>query len=66
VRGRPRTLMAAYTIALASVSAIALFGGRFGPDVLLPVVPPCQKLALWGAIAAPWVSNVLMAIKTRY
>lgn len=66
VRGRPRTLMTVYTIALASVSLIALFGGRFFPDVLLPLVPPCQKLALWGAIAAPWVSNVLIAIKTRY
>lgn len=69
-RGKPRTLMAWYTIALAAVGITAMIPLGLLPDlVALPLsllVVPCVGLFLLGAIAAPWVSNILISVKTRH
>lgn len=68
--GRPRTIMAWYTIALAAVGGVALIPWQVLPDLmgllLSLLVVPCMGLFLLGAIAAPWVSSILISIKTRH
>lgn len=68
---KPRLMMASFTIVLAAVGVvgflpmIVLPDAAFGPTVISLSLRSI-KLFTWGAIAAPWVSNVLMAMPERH
>lgn len=70
-RGKPRMLMAWFTIALAAIGGVACLPTLLLPDALygmamLSVSLHCIQLFTWGAIAAPWVANVLIAMPERH
>jgi tetratricopeptide (TPR) repeat protein len=69
--GRPRKLMALFTIALAAIGMIGFMPTMVVPDALYGFTIAslsirCIKLFTWGAVAAPWVANVLMAMPERH
>ncbi|MEX2118149.1 MAG: tetratricopeptide repeat protein [Pirellulales bacterium] len=67
--GWPRKSMAVYTIVLAGVGLFAALS-FFLPDELASLMIGASIYALLafllGAIAAPWVSNVLIHLRSRY
>lgn len=69
--GKPRLLMGVFTIALAAIAGLACLPTLLLPDALvgMPLFSlslRCIQLFVWGAIAAPWIANVLIAMPERY
>lgn len=70
-RGKPRKLMTLFTIALAAIGGVACLPTLLLPEALygmalLSASLKCIQLFIWGAIAAPWVANVLIAMPERH
>lgn len=73
-RGRPRMLMATYTVALAAVGLVAavpaqlleLLPPALGTFLSASVVRPSITVFLIGAIATPWVGNVLVSQRPKF
>ncbi|HET6881191.1 MAG TPA: tetratricopeptide repeat protein [Pirellulales bacterium] len=68
--GKPRLLMASFTIALAAVGMVVFLPTMIVPDAwygafFVSASMSCLKLFNWGAIACPWVANVLIAMPAR-
>ena len=76
--GKPRRLMAAYTVLLAIIGSMGFLPTMVLPYVawILPVAPNWDRvfalslrsieLFFWGAIAAPWVANALLTMPRRH
>ncbi|HVA50062.1 MAG TPA: tetratricopeptide repeat protein [Pirellulales bacterium] len=63
--GKPRRLMALFTAGLALIGTLGFLPLLIAPETAFRLSLNCVQLFIWGAIAAPWVSNVLMAVPTR-